>query len=182
MRTLLASSPFIALVVTAGCSSPVPTPPPPTVAAAKPAERIQNKAGEFLVTPYDRIANDIFCVGAKRFPEAAFEQQTITPETLAPGQQFTHTLVYTVCAKDLEQFVGGTLYRKIYMGNRLVHSEPKPLDLKPGRWKLNALIEVPEASKTGTYELRTEFVAKSGSKNRIRLRTSGKFEVSGSGD
>lgn len=178
MRTFATLAPLVGVLTLGACSAPAPTAPPATPTSVSPKlTQGVDKAGEFLLTPYHRLTNELLCVGAKHWPEAAFDQQTISPETVESGQQFTHTLVYTVCGKDLEQFVGGTLYRKIYLGNRLIHSEPKPLDLKPGRWQLKALIEVPQGSRAGVYELRTEFVARGVAKRRIQLRASSKFEV-----
>jgi len=162
-----------------GCTAT--TPPVPSAVskpAPQPAESGATKAGETLLQDHERIANDIACVNARRFPAPTIEEQQIEPAVIAPGQQFTQTLIYSVCAQDLEQFVSGMLYRKIYFRGHLVHSEPKPIDLKPGRWKLTAVIEVPEQSKPGTYELRTEFLG-GGERTRkpVRLKQSSKFEV-----
>lgn len=133
--------------------------------------------GESLITASDVVLNDPICAKAKRRPTAFIEDQQVDPSTVALGQHFIHSLVYAVCASDPDEPVSGKLYRKIFFKGKLIHSEPKAFDLKPGRWSVKARIDVPSNAKPGDYSLKTEFVGLTKSKRKVKLGKITKFKV-----
>jgi len=136
-----------------------------------------DQTGEHLIAAAALVSTETDCMNAKKTPVADFTEQELNPDSVLAGEKFTHRLVYTVCESDPENVIEGTLYRKIYRKSQLLHSEPKPFTLKPGRWAVNALIEVPTKSKPGSYTLKTEFIGKASGKHKIKLTKQTEFEV-----
>ncbi|MGZ4959106.1 MAG: hypothetical protein ACXV7J_07635 [Methylomonas sp.] len=133
--------------------------------------------GEHLIDTAAWVSTEEGCAETPETPWADFEQQRIDPQTVSAGEKFNHQLVYVVCDSDPEHIIEGTLYRNIYHNGYLLHREPKPVYLKPGRWTINALIGVPAKSKPGTYTLKTEFIGKTVGKQKTRLSKQIDFEV-----
>jgi len=163
----------------AACQSPAPPKvetPAIKPAAAKPET---DQIGEHMIADAAQLLTENQCQEAKSAPLANFEDQRLIPAAVVAGEKFTHHLVYAVCDADPAHVIEGTLYRKIFLKGRLLHSEPVPFLLKPGRWAVNALIEVPAKSKPGAYTLKTEFIGKGSGKQKIKLAEQSAFEVRG---
>lgn len=157
------------------------TSPPKVVATPVAKHEISKpeneRTGEHLIAAAALVSAETDCMNIKKTPVADFTEQELNPDSVLAGEKFTHHLIYTVCDSDPENVIEGTLYRKIYRGSQLLHSEPKPFVLKPGRWAVNALIEVPAKSKPGSYTLKTEFIGKASRKHKIKLTKQTEFEV-----
>ncbi len=137
-----------------------------------------DRLGERLIDTSVHVSTeDNACLETPKVPWVDFEEQRLDPATVTAGEKFNHQLVYVVCDPDPEHIIEGTLYRNIYRNGRLLHREPKPIYLKPGRWAINAQIGVPAKSKSGTYTLKTEFIGKASEKRKIRLSKQIDFEV-----
>ncbi len=165
------------------CQSSPPLPRAETVSPVpKPdvTKFAYDEIGEHLIDTSVSVSSENNCTETQKTPLADFEEQRLDPETVSAGEQFTHHLVYTVCDPDRDHIINGTLYRNIYLKGRLLHSEPKTIFLKPGRWAINALIEVPAKTKPGIYTLKTEFIGKAFGNHKIKLIKQTDFEVQGS--
>lgn len=162
-------------LVLAACES---SPPREVVPAAQPETKESNadKVGEYLITEAAGVWTEYDCGGSKYLPVAYLEDQQLTPQRMAAGTQFVHHFVYVLCPANPDHSITGTLFRKIYLKGRLVHSGRQSFDLRPGRWGVNAIIEVPKHSKPGTYTLQTEFIGRAPTK-RIVLIKNTEFEV-----
>lgn len=136
-----------------------------------------DQVGEHLIDTAAWISTEEGCAETPESPWVDFEQQRLEPPIVAVGEKLTHQLVYVVCDPDPAHVIEGTLYRNIYRNGRLLHREPKAVYLKPGRWTINALIEVPAKSKPGTYTLKTEFIGNALGKHKTRLSKQIDFEV-----
>ncbi|BBA36129.1 hypothetical protein sS8_4199 [Methylocaldum marinum] len=140
-------------------------------------EPAKDVVGESLIDSSDAVLTEKQCAKTKRRPLAFIEDQQIDPPAVVLGQSFIHDFVYTVCAQSPSQWVSGKLYRKIFFKGKLIHSEPQPFDLKPGRWSVKARIEVPPSAKPGNYSLKTEFVGRAKNKRKIRFMKATEFEI-----
>lgn len=161
-----------------------PTLPKPKPVVQSPVTKVDvgqsenDRVGERLIDTSVRVSTeDDVCVNRPNTPWVDFEEQRLDPPTVAAGEHFNYQLVYVVCDPDPEHIIEGTLFRNIYRKGRLLHREPKPIYLKPGRWAINAQIGVPAKSKSGTYTLKTEFIGKASGKRKIRLSKQIDFEV-----
>lgn len=160
------------------------SPPLPKAEVQSPKTRLDfgqsenDRVGERLIDTSTHVSTeDHACVENPKTPWVEFEEQRLDPATVAAGEYFNYQLVYVVCDPDPEHIIEGTLYRNIYRKGRLLHRQPKPIYLKPGRWAINAKIGVPAKSKSGTYTLKTEFIGKASGKRKIRLSKQIDFEV-----
>lgn len=162
------------LLLTACKTDPPKEPVVEPVVQQEPAKDV---VGESLIDSSDAVLTEQKCTKTKRRPLAFIEDQQIDPPSVTLGQNFIHGFVYTVCAQDPDQWVSGKLYRKIFFKGKLIHSEPKPFDLKPGRWSVKARIEVPPSAKPGNYSLKTEFVGRAKNKRKIRFMKATEFEI-----
>lgn len=160
------------------------SPPLPKAEVQSPVVRFDvgqsenDRVGERLIDTSVRVSTeDDACVEPSKTPRVDFEEQRLDPATVNAGEKFTHQLVYVVCDPHPEHIIEGMLYRNIYHKGRLLHREPKPVYLKPGRWAINAQIGVPAKSKPGTYTLKTEFVGKASGNRKITLSKQIDFEV-----
>lgn len=167
--------PLLCLALVACKSSPpkavVPVVPPET------QESKADKVGEFLISSAENVWTEYDCGAAKFLPFSFLEEQRLTPEAVAAGARLTHHFTYVLCPGSPDKTYAGTLYRKIYYKGRRIYDGPQSFELKPGRWEVNAVIEVPEKSKPGTYTLQTEFVGRASKKKEIMLIKKSEFKV-----
>lgn len=144
----------------------------------KPATYVPSQAtveqGEQQVQTPEVVWKTYKCSTSK-LPLMIIENNYLKPATVAVGQrQINHYITYALCPEQGSSSIPATLKSEIYFNNRLVVTNQKPLQLKPGGWLMSGVIELPPTPKVGTYQLRTEIVEPSGKRHRA---VNANFEV-----
>ncbi len=94
----------------------------------------------------------------QELPYFEIEKLELWPRRLGPGEQFRQRLVYTLCPTRPTGVVTGSLETKIlHRGKTIVRQHVSEYDLKPGRWVVDALVQLPENAKQGVYALELRF-------------------------
>ena len=164
----------------AGCTSSQQKAPEPAPASV-PTQPKAEKLGETLLVTPAKVWNELDCVNSSKLPLAILEDQQLTPQKVNAGDQFMHRIEYALCPDSPDITILGTLSRKIYLKGKLVHNGQQSFELRPGRWRVNAIIKVPDKSKSGTYTLLTEFVGQASNNKKLKVSKEIQFEVTESG-
>jgi hypothetical protein len=129
--------------------------------------------GEKLAALPEEVAEEYACARGAR-PFARLGRVEIVPDRVRAGGKVNHRLVYALCPVRATEGVRGALVTRIVHAGRTVMRERQPrYELKPGRWIVDATIEIPEAAKTGVYAIEVDFAGPA-----VRLRAERAFAVS----
>jgi len=150
----------LALVVTLACAQL-------QLALHKPGER--NK--DFP----EKVAKQYHC-DQRPLPFVAIEKSDLIPNTLKPGGQFHHRLVYVMCPAKSTDVVAGTLHTRVLFEGLVIDREKSPFKFKPGRWEIVNLFDVQEQAQPGVYSFAIEF-EESAAKDARRFEKNSTFIV-----
>jgi hypothetical protein len=117
-------------------------------------EGVENKALPDLVwEEYD--------CATQRKPFFIVEANELVPPRVKPGGEFNHRMVYVMCPARSTAVVEGRLKTRIrFKGDPIVHSTTEAYEILPGRWVVDAFVEIPEDAEPGIYAYEVEFRAK----------------------
>ena len=94
----------------------------------------------------------------RQLPFIKIEANQLLPRRVRPGEDFNHRLVYAMCSNKRADEVIGTLYTRIYFRSDPIHEEvTEDYTIKPGRWRVDAFIELPPTAETGVYAFEVQF-------------------------
>ncbi|MFO1428603.1 MAG: hypothetical protein U1F76_00450 [Candidatus Competibacteraceae bacterium] len=89
---------------------------------------------------------------SKKLPFIIIEQNEILPTNVQAGKEIQHRFVYAACTSSDRQALKGSLNRKIYYKGRAVFQDAtRNFEIKPGKWKVNAVVAIPVQAKPGNY-------------------------------
>jgi hypothetical protein len=132
--------------------------------------------GEKLETLPEQVASEYQCAAAKRKTFFKLEQTEVKPERVAAGAAVSHRIVYALCAPRPTDVVRGTLETRIVQGNRILARDRDPAwELKPGRWIVDATVEIPSAAQSGLYAIQVVFQSRA-----VKFRDERSFAVEAS--
>ena len=135
-----------ALALCLGCSS--------AISALQLAIR---QPGERLKAFPEKVWSQYEC-DRKRLPFLEIEQMDLSPRRLRPGQEFSQRLVYALCPERPSGVVTGELDTRIlYRGRTIVQQHTPSYDLKPGRWVVDAFVQLPDDAEGGIYAFEVRF-------------------------
>jgi hypothetical protein len=138
------------------------------------AQRMLRPPGEKLEALPERVAEEYGCANVQR-PFFKLERNEVVPERVAPGDAVNHRLVYALCAQRPTDVVRGALETRIvHEGGTVVADRTPDYALKPGRWVVDATVEIPEAARDGLYAIEVVFESKA-----VRFREERSFAVVG---
>ena len=134
--------------------------PPTTTPEAAPAQGVKAppqaaapQVGSQQVQDGPSVWKEYRCE-TKTLPFIVLERNEIPLSIVQPGEGFRHSFVYALCPAEPSKSVEVTLNRTILSKGRVVLRDTvKQFELKPGRWAVNALVNVPAQAKPGAYEL-----------------------------
>jgi hypothetical protein len=125
------------------------------------AQRMLRPPGERLASLPERVAEEYDCNRVRR-PFLRLERSEITPERVSAGDAINHRLVYALCAARPTDVVRGMLETRIlHEGRVVVRDRENSYALKPGRWIVDATVEIPNAAKDGIYAIEVVFASRS---------------------
>jgi hypothetical protein len=106
----------------------------------------------------EEVAREYGCA-RRKLPFFAIERSEVVPPRLRSGGEFNHRLVYVLCPARPTEVEAGRLSEGIRFRGKLVHRETREgFEIRPGRWILDAFVELPYDAEPGlyAYELRFE--------------------------
>jgi hypothetical protein len=114
-------------------------------------EGIENEAFPELVwEEYD-------CDTQKR-PFLVVEKNELVPPKVRPGGEFNHRMVYAMCPAESTAVVPGELSTRIrFKGKAIVQNTDSAYEIKPGRWVVDAFVEIPASAEPGVYAYEVAF-------------------------
>ena len=121
------------------------------------AQRALRPPGEKLATLPEDVADEYGCARVRK-PFVRLERVEIKPDRVRAGGAVNHRLVYALCPAGSTEVVRGALEtRVLHAGRTLLRDRQPRYELKPGRWIVDATIEIPESAKTGVYAIEVRF-------------------------
>ncbi|RIK91076.1 MAG: hypothetical protein DCC71_25265 [Proteobacteria bacterium] len=138
------------------------------------AQRMLRSPGEKLAALPERVAEQYDCERSPR-PFFKLERNEVVPERVAAGAAINHRFVYALCAARPTDVVRGALETRIvHEGGTVVRDRDPAYALKPGRWIVDATVEIPEAARAGVYAIEVSFQSRA-----VRFREERTFAVVG---
>ncbi len=135
-------------------------------------EKMTRKPGEKSLALPEAVWAEYGCANLRR-PFIKVETNELIPPRLKPGGQFNHRLVYAMCSNERADEVLGKRYTRIYFKNRPVFNDvDESYAIKPGRWRVDIFIDLPEDAETGLYTLEVRFRSRC-----LRFRENHNFRV-----
>ena len=151
---------FSALLLTACSHMSAPEHPAALLPSQEPAQGVKTppqaavpRVGSQQVQDGPSVWKEYRC-GTKTLPFIVLERNEISLSIVQPGEEFRHSFVYALCPAKPSKYVEVTLSRTVTSKGRIVLSDTvKLFKLMPGRWAVNAQVNVPAQAKPGAYEL-----------------------------
>jgi len=106
----------------------------------------------------EAVAEEYGC-DRRRLPFFAIERSELVPPRVPAGGEFNHRLVTVLCPAHPTEVEVGRLVEGIRFRGRILHGETRErFEIRPGRWVLDAFVELPPDAEPGVYayELRFE--------------------------
>ena len=105
----------------------------------------------------DQVWTEYDCETQKR-PFFIVEKNELVPPKVKAGGEFNHRLVYVMCPPGPTEVVSGRLSTRIrFKGAPIVHSTEEDYEILPGRWVVDAFVEIPEGAEPGVYAYEVAF-------------------------
>jgi len=105
----------------------------------------------------EEVWEEYDCDSQKR-PFFIIEENELVPPRVKAGDEFNHRMIYVMCPKRPTEVVEGRLSTRIrFKGEPVVDSTDDAYEIKPGRWVVDAFVEIPEAAEPGVYAYEVEF-------------------------
>jgi len=99
--------------------------------------------------------------GTQLRPFFVVETNELVPPKVKAGGEFNHRMVYAMCPKKATGVVPGKLSTRIrYKGRAIVLSTDAAYEIKPGRWVVDAFVEIPADAEPGVYSYEVVFKGK----------------------
>jgi hypothetical protein len=120
-------------------------------------QRALRPPGEKLAALPEEVAEEYGCSRIAR-PFVRLERVEIVPDRVRAGGKVNHRFVYALCPVRASEGVRGALVTRVLHAGRTVLRDREPrYELKPGRWIVDATVEIPEAAKPGVYAIEVAF-------------------------
>lgn len=136
------------------------------------AQRRMRPPGETLEALPERVAEEYDCDRIPR-PFVRLESSEIVPDRVSAGGAVNHRMVYALCPARPTDVVRGALETRIlHAGRVVVRDRDAQYELRPGRWIVDATVEIPDAASDGVYAIEVVFESKA-----VRFRDEKTFAV-----
>lgn len=120
-------------------------------------ERALREPGERLSDFPEEVWEEYDC-GAQKRPFFVIERNELVPPRVKAGGRFAHRLVYAMCPTRPTGVVPGRLLTRIrFRGDPIVRETDDAYELKPGRWVVDAEVQLPPDAEPGVYAYEVAF-------------------------
>jgi hypothetical protein len=134
--------------------------------------RASRDPGQKLLDLPDKVEKHYACK-ERVLPWFKLERNEINPKRVEPGGQINHRIEYALCPKNATAVVTGTLTTRVrFKGEIVLLDEIPDFEIKPGRWRVDAFVRLPENAEPGVYALELHFA-----EGNVRLNQSLTFGV-----
>lgn len=115
------------------------------------------KPGEHLETFPEGVWEEYDC-DSQKLPFFLVEQNELVPRRVRTGGEFAHRMVYVLCPPQPTGVVAGSLATRIrFRGTTIFGETTAGYEIKPGRWVIDSLVELPDDAEPGVYAYELEF-------------------------
>jgi hypothetical protein len=117
------------------------------------------KPGEHMILPPKTVWENAACSdhGSPRF---IIEQYQVIPVSIRAGAFFSQRLIYSLCTNKRGDEILGKLYTRIYFrGKPIITDIDSNYALKPGKWCIDRIIDIPRKATPGVYAIEMEFIS-----------------------
>lgn len=115
------------------------------------------KPGESMILPPAMVWEKARCSNHD-VPLISIDQYQVIPVVIPPGSSFSQRLIYSLCTNKRGDEILGTLYTRIYFrGKPIVTDRDANYAMKPGKWRLDRIIDIPADATPGVYAIEMEF-------------------------
>ncbi len=120
-------------------------------------QRAFREPGEHLTAFPEEVWEEYDCTRQKR-PFFVMEKNELTPQRVVSGKDFGHRMVYAMCPDRATAVVSGRLSTRIrFRGDPIVRDTIEDWEIKPGRWVVDAFVQIPEEAEPGVYAYEVAF-------------------------
>jgi hypothetical protein len=120
-------------------------------------QKAVRKEGTVNRTLPDLVWEEYDCETQKR-PFFIVEKNELVPPKVKAGGEFNHRMIYVMCPPGPTEVVSGDLTTRIrFKGEPIVHSTEEHYEILPGRWVMDAFVEIPEGAEAGVYAYEVAF-------------------------
>jgi hypothetical protein len=122
-------------------------------------QKALREEGARLAAFPEAVAEEYGCA-RRRLPFFEIERSEIVPPRVRAGGEFNHRLVTVLCPARPTEVEVGRLVEEIRFRGRIVHAEVRErFEIRPGRWILDAMVELPPDAEPGVYAYELRFDA-----------------------
>lgn len=115
--------------------------------------------GESMETFPEAVWTEYDCAMQKR-PFFIIERNELSLTKVEPGGDFGHRMVYVMCPAHPTEVVAGKLSTRIrFKGDPIVRQMDSRYEIKPGRWVVDAVVQLPEEAEPGIYAYEVAFAS-----------------------
>jgi len=101
------------------------------------------------------------------------EQYQVIPVLVRPGSSFSQRLIYSLCTNERGDEILGKLYTRIYFrGESIITDIDSNYAMKPGKWRIDRIIDIPQKATPGVYSIEMEFIS-----SKLRFKEQENFIV-----
>jgi hypothetical protein len=120
-------------------------------------EKSLRHPGERLADFPEAVWQEYDC-GAQKRPFFMLEKNELVPPRVRVGGDFSHRMVYAMCPERPTGVVSGRLSTRIrFRGNPIVRETTEAYEIKPGRWVVDAEVQLPPDAEPGVYAYEISF-------------------------
>jgi hypothetical protein len=113
--------------------------------------------GEEIETFPEAVWEEYDCDVQKR-PFFIIEKNEVVPPRVDAGGDFNHRMIYAMCPRRRTEVVSGTLLTRIrFRGDPIVRETTQAYEIKPGRWVVDAEVNLPDDAEPGVYAFEVAF-------------------------
>lgn len=113
--------------------------------------------GQHLADFPEVVWEEYDCAHKKR-PFFAIERNELVPPRVRAGGEFNHRMIYVLCPAEPTAVVAGNLQTRIrFRGSPIVRETTQAYELKPGRWIVDAEVQLPPTAEPGVYAYEIDF-------------------------
>jgi hypothetical protein len=114
-------------------------------------------AGARLLDPPQKVSSEFDCPNRPQ-PWVLLQEQEVWPSQVSVKDELRQTFIYVLCPARGESGLRGTLTRRILgRDSVLLRDAESDYELKPGRWKVDLFLTIPEKVGPGSYEFEVSF-------------------------
>jgi hypothetical protein len=117
------------------------------------------KPGEHMILLPKTVWEQAACE-EKHIPHIIIEQYQVIPVIVRAGASFSQRLIYSLCSNKRGDEILGSLYTRIYFrGKPIITDLDSNYAMKPGKWCIDRIIDIPPTATPGVYAIEMEFIS-----------------------